>query len=154
MNSMRQLLAAGEIRLLSNAVAAGVDGALVTTATEIDMLGFDSVAIVYSLGAIAANGLITTAVKNSATTATYGAGTIDKIGASLANSADTDDDKFIVHQIHRPSRRFLRTEYQRTVGNVAINGIFAILFNAGANPPANAQVEASQALVTPTPSAT
>ena len=151
--NIRQLLEHADLRLLSGGVSAGVDGAFVTTATEIDTLGFDSVAIIYSVGAIAAGGIITTRVKNSDTSGTYGAGTIDRIGANLANNADTDDDKFIVHEVYRPTRRFLRPEYQRTVGNVTINGIFAVLFNAKDTPPALAQIEARQSLNSPTPSA-
>jgi hypothetical protein len=151
---VRQLFAFSEPQVLSLAVAAGVDGAIVTTPTEIDTLGYDSVAIVYSLGAIAASGVITTSVRNSATSGSYGSGTVDRVGNALANNADTDDNRFIIHEIHRPSRRFLRTEYQRTGGNVAINGIFAILFNRDDNPAPLSQVEAIQFLNSPTPSAT
>jgi len=151
---MRQLLKNAQIQVLSLAVAAGVDGAIVTTPTQIDMKGFDSVAIIYSLGAIAAGGIISTKVRNSDTSATYGSGTVDQVGTALANVADTSGNKFIVHEIHRPTRRYLRTEYQRTVGNVAINGIFALLFNAGDNPPANTQVDIAQYLNSPTPSET
>jgi hypothetical protein len=79
---------------------------------------------------------------------------VGRIGSNLANNADTDDDRFIVHEVIHPTERYLRPEYQRTVGNVTINGVIALLFNAKDCPTPNAQVEAFQALNSPTPSAT
>lgn len=136
--------------------AAGTDGAMVTDGAEIDTKGYRSVRIILLLGVIAANGVITSRVKNSATTAVYGSGTVDVIGSALSNSADTDDNKVIIHEIHNPQRRYLKHEYQRTVGNVTINGIIVELFNPVHQPvtQATADVEASQVLNNPTPSAT
>jgi hypothetical protein len=135
-------------------VAAGTDGAVVD-GTEIDMLGFTGCLIIFNVGAIAANGVFTSFVKNSDTAATYGSGTIDKIGSSLANSADTDDNKIIYHDIYKPQRRYLRASYQRTVGNVTLLSATAILYNA-VNAPitqTTTLVEVGQVLNNPTPSA-
>ncbi len=138
-------------------VAAGTDGAVVESG-EVDMLGFDSVAFVASVGVIAASGVFTSFVKNSDTSGTYGAGTIDKLGSSIANNADTDDNKLYIHEIHRPLRRYLKFNYQRTAGNCTLDTLFAIQFNAHDNPVTQGSsaggVENSQFLVSPTTSAT
>lgn len=130
---------------ISDPVAAGVDGAFVAC-TEIDMQGFENVAIVFAPGIIAANGVFTSRVKNSDTSATYGAGTIDRIGADLANNADTDDKRWVVHDIRRPKDRYVTAYYQRTVGNVTLDLAFAILYNGAPLPVTQTEVEASQTL--------
>lgn len=151
--NIKQLFKNADIKLVTGYTAAGVDGAFVD-GTEVDTLGYDSVVFITSLGAIAANGVFTARLKQSGTTATYGAGTIDRIGADLANSADTDDNKFIISEVFKPTERYMNHQYQRTVGNVTINNVIAILFNSHDNPPALAAVEASQFLNSPTPSTT
>lgn len=153
MIGIRQLFDHADIRLLKGTVAAGTDVSVVTDPTEIDMLGYDSVAIIASLGAIATGGTFTMNVKNSATSASYGSGTVDNIGAAQVNSADTDDNKFIIKEVFKPTRRYLRVQYQRETGNVTINGILAILFNAKDTPAALTEVESLLKLNSPTPSA-
>lgn len=136
--------------------AAGTDGAVVTNGGEIDMIGYQSCRIIFQVGAIATNGVISTRVKGSNTSATYGSGTVDMLGSAKANSADTDDNKCIIHEIHRPRYRYLKPEYQRTVGNVTIDAVLVELFNPVHHPvtQATADVEASQVLNNPTASAT
>jgi hypothetical protein len=150
---MHNLLPAIDIRRLSGNVAAGTDGAFAALSTKVDMLGYTGCMIVFQLGAIATDGVITTRVKNDATT-TFGSGTVDQIGDDLANSADTDDNKFIVHDVYRPAYRYLEASYQRTVGNVTIDAVFAILYNGERRPITQSEVEAYQVLNNPTPSTT
>lgn len=137
---------------LSGAVSADVDGAMVGLG-EIDTQGYSGCMVVFQVGTIATDGVITTRLKNSATSASYGSGTVDRIGSDLANSADTDDNKFIVHDVYRPERRYVKPYYQRTVGNVTIEAVFAVLYGAERAPVASADVEASQVLNNPVPSA-
>ena len=152
--NIRQLFQHAEIKLLKGTVAAGTDVSVVTDPAEIDMLGYDSVAIIASLGAIATGGTFTMNVKNSATSGSYGSGSIDNIGSAQVNSADTDDNKFIIKEVFKPQRRYLRVQYQRETGNVTINNIVAILFNAKDTQTPLTEVEAIAYLNSPTPSAT
>ncbi len=146
------LLTNAKFIALNATVAAGVDGAITAVTNEIDTQGYDGCLIAFKLGAIAANGVINTRVKNSSTSATYGAGTIDRVGSDKANDADTDDNKWIIHDIRKPLRRYLQAYYQRTVGNVTIESVFAILYNPINGPVTQTEVEASQVLAGPTPS--
>ncbi len=138
-------------------VAAGVDGAVVLS-NEIDCLGFNALMIVASIGVIAANGVFTSRVKFSDTSGTYGSGTVDRVGADLANNADTDDNKLYIHDIYSIPRRYAKFESQRTVGNCTCDTLFAILYHANDAPVTQQTtvggVEASQILNCPTPSAT
>lgn len=139
-------------------LAAGTDGALVTTGTEIDMLGYNSLMVIVCVGTIASSGVITISVKNSETSAAYGAGTIDRIGAAMLNNADTDDNKLLITEVFKPQRRYCRVEYQRTGGNVTVLAMLVVRFNAGNEPVAQGAsaggVEFLQVLNNPTPSAT
>lgn len=150
---MHNLLNEVKFLRVSAAVAAGVDGAFVA-GTEIDMKGFDNVLIIVATSVIAANGVLTSRVKNSDTSATYGAGTIDRIGANVVNVDDTSDNKLQIHDIRRPKRRYVSLEYQRTVGNVTIENILAIQYNGNVRPPVQAIVDAYQILNSPDPSTT
>lgn len=149
----RNITEAVETYKLSGAVAAGTDGSF-QALTEIDMKGWEGLRVIFVLGAIASSGVITTRLKNSATTAVYGAGTIDRIGSNLANSADTDDDKLIIHEVHRPKRRFVQVEYQRTGGNVTIEAVIVERYGSIHQPISqNSNVETYQVLSNPEPSA-
>lgn len=152
---LRNLTPASKTFILSGPVAAGVDGAFVDL-TEVDMQGFSGIRYLIHVGTIAASGVITTRVKGSNTSGSYGAGTIDRYGTDLANNADTDDDKLIIHEITEARERYSRLSYQRTAGNVTINSVIVELFNPAHAPVAQAaaQVEASQVLSGPTKSTT
>jgi hypothetical protein len=138
-------------------LAAGTDGAVVTTGTEIDMAGYNSVMVIVCLGTIAASGVFTGTLKNSDTSGTYGSGTVDRI-ATLANDADTDDNKLLIVEVYRPQRRYLRLNYQRTGGNVTVLSMLVVRFNSGNEPVSQGTsaggVESLQVLNNPTPSAT
>lgn len=119
---------------VSAPVVAGTDGAVVTT-TEVDSKGFQSCLFLILLGTVSASGLITMAVKGSNTSATYGAGTIDRMqdvsssASTVANTAGSNSNKFLAFDVFQPRRRYLRMEYQRTGGNVVIETAIAILYN-------------------------
>lgn len=138
-------------------LAAGTTDTLAST--EIDMLGYDSLMIIACIGAIAASGgLISIVLKNTATSASYGSGTIDNIGTAIVNSADTDDNKLMIIDVHKPQRRYIKVYSTRSVANVTPLALVAIRYNAGNRPVTQGtsvgQVEASTVLNSPTPSAT
>ncbi len=138
-------------------VGAGVDGAVVLSG-EIDMQGYDSLCVIASIGTIAASGVFTMFAKCSNTSGTYGSGTIDKIGTSIANDADTDDNKLFILDFHKIPRRYVKIVTQRTAGNGTELALIAIRYNAHLNPVTQSSsvggVEASETFNNPTPRAT
>lgn len=148
----RNLTPAVKTIVLSAGVAAGTDGALVG-ATEIDTKGYTGCRIILVIGTVAAGGLINTRLKNSDTSGSYGSGTVDSVGSDLASSADIDAGKAIVHEVHKPKRRYLRLFYQRTVANVSIASIIVELFGQTAQPVTqDSTIKANQVLNDPEPS--
>lgn len=125
-----------DVLVLSTGVAAGTDGAFVTSLTEIDMRGYDHLAVVFVLGTVTASGVLTVRVKNTETAASYGAGTIDRIAQVMNSAAGAGSNKAVVLDVRQPTmgptgtpRRFCRVEYQRTAANVVIAAVLAIRYN-------------------------
>lgn len=137
-------------------LAAGTTDVL--SSTEIDMQGFDSLMVVGCIGAIAASGSVSMQLKNSDTSGTYGSGTVDNIGSAAANNADTDDNKLLVLEVHKPSRRYIKVITTRATGNVTPLALVAILYNAKDQPVTQLTsvggVESTSVSNSPTPSAT
>lgn len=134
--------------------AAGTDGAVVNS-DEVDTDGYDGCMFVFNISAVAASGVFTTSVQNTATSTTYGSGTVDQIGDSKTNSAAGAGDNLPhVHDVYKPKRRYLRVRSQRTGGNVTINGLMAVLYHGQNKPPAAALYDMLQKLNSPTPSTT
>lgn len=134
--------------------AAGTDGGVVNS-DEVDINGYDGCMFVFNISAVASGGVFTTSVQNSATSTSYGSGTVDQIGSSKTNSAAGAGDNLPhVHDIYKPKRRYLRVRSQRTAGNVTINGLMAILYKGADKPPAAALYDMLQQLNSPEPSAT
>lgn len=137
-------------------VSAGTTDVLAST--EIDMQGYDSLMVVGCIGAIAASGSVSMQLKNSDTSGTYGSGTIDNIGSAAANSADTDDNKLLILEVHKPPRRYIKVYTTRATGNITPLALVAILFNAKDVPVTQSTsvggVEATAISSSPTPSAT
>ena len=148
----RNLTPAARTFILSGPITAGTDGSFVTSLTEIDMRGYSAARIIFHVGTVTGSGVITTRVKNSNTSGTYGAGTIDRVGTDVVGGTS---DRLLIHDIRKPKRRFLRVDYQRTVANVVVNSIIVELYDAYEKPvtQAAADVTASQVLSEPEPSA-
>lgn len=136
---------------LSPAIAAGTDGSR-TNLGEIDTQGFQCVAFVAQLGTVTGSGVLTLRAKASNTSGTYGSGTVDDIAATPATAATSNT--FVVLDVFEPNRRFVRADYQRTVANVAVDAIFAVLYNASDVPVAPVAGTIRTSVANPTPSAT
>jgi hypothetical protein len=81
------------------------------------------IAFLVALGTIAASGAGTIKVQHSDDNTNF----VDVEGTSQA-WVDTDDDKVIGVEIHRPLKRYLRVVTTRgDAGNSTINGIFALV---------------------------
>lgn len=139
----------------SGAVSAGTDGAMVGL-NEIDMLGYTGLRIIFCIGTVTSTGILTTRVKASNTSGTYGSGTVDRIGSDLATDADDDGGKLIIHEFTELAERYVKPYYQRTTANVVINSVIVERFNPAQAPITQSQtnVAASQVLCNPTPSTT
>lgn len=116
---------------LAGAVAAGTDGARVAL-TEIDTQGYDGVALVVQLGTVTSGGITTVKAKTSDTSGSYGSGTVDDTGPGV--SGTDGSNKSVWYDLSALTRRYLRFDYQRTVANVAVEAIWAVLYNPVAAP--------------------
>lgn len=111
---------------LAGAVVAGTDVARVTL-TEIDTQGYDGVALVVQLGTVSSGGTTTVKAKTSDTSGSYGAGTVGDTGPGVAGVDGSN--KFVVYDLSALTRRYVRFDYQRTTANVAIEAVYAVLYN-------------------------
>ncbi len=136
---------------LAGAVAAGTDGARVAL-TEIDSQGYDGVALVVQLGPVTSGGVTTVKAKTSATSASYGAGTIDDTGPGVTGTDGSN--KSVWYDLSGLTRRFVRFDYQRTTANVAVESIHAVLYNPVAAPVSDTNKLASAVASGAAPSAT
>lgn len=133
---------------LAGGVAAGIDGSR-QTLPEVDTAGYSGVAFVVMVGTVTSTGVITLRAKNSDTSATYGAGTIDDIGSAVGLTTN----KFLILDVLEPRERYVRADYQRTVANVVIEAVFAVLYNANNSPVPLAAGDVLATVVGATPSA-
>lgn len=107
------------------------------TFTEIDMQSggpWEAVICSVLLGAITATGVATLRCKESDTSATYGAGTVDCVLAldgTVASASLTtgDSNKILSLEIMRPKKRYVRFELVRATANVAVLGTMAECYN-------------------------
>lgn len=110
---------------LDGDVAAGTDGARVDLA-EIDCRDCQSVTIIALPTTIAASGVLTLYAKGSDTSASYGAGTIGDLGSVANPVAGEGDNLPLVLEIHNPTQRYIKPQYQRTGGNVTLQSVIVI----------------------------
>ncbi len=136
---------------LAGAVSAGTDGSR-TALTEIDTQGYDGVALVVQLGTVTSNGVTTVKAKTSDTSASYGAGTIGDIGPGV--SGTNGSNKSVWYDVSKLTQRYLRFDYQRTVANVAVESIHAVLYNPTTGPVTDSNKLASAVVSGAAPSAT
>jgi hypothetical protein len=146
------LLGAGKdlkIVRLAGGVAAGTDGSR-QNLTAIDRAGYAGVAIVALIGTVTSTGVFTLRAKNYDDSGTPGSGTINDVGSAVGVTSD----KLVIMDIIEPTKRYVRADYQRTVANVVIHAIFAILYNGDVKPVALDAGDVLTELLGPTPSAT
>jgi hypothetical protein len=92
-------------------------------AVDLAQYASKKIAFLVALGTIAASGAGTIKVQHSDDNTTF----VDVEGTSQA-WVDTDDDKVIGVEIHRPLKRYLRVVITRgDGGNSTINGVFALV---------------------------
>ena len=140
------------------AQAAGTSDTL--TATEVDMLGYEGVMFVAHIGTVTSTGVATLTAKNSATSGSYGSGTIDTLlqpisGNTVQAIATTgDSNKLLIIDVFRPPLRYVRAQIVRATANVVIASMVAFKYNATAQATTQAGVAAAgyDSTSNPTPS--
>lgn len=113
---------------VSDAVAAGQT---TVTTSVVDMKGYTSVAFLAVLGTVTSTGVSTLTAKSN--TANSTSGTAVKTSTTTAATTDNSNGMLLL-DINRPSQEYVFATLDRTTANVAVDGIFAILYNAGEHP--------------------
>jgi len=124
---MHNLIQGTDLTKLSGAIAAGTDGARVTSLAEVDTKGYSNALVVFQLGTVTSGGVLTAYAKSSNTSGSYGSGTVGDINS---NSATDWSNKFVVLDCCALRERYLRVDYQRTAANVVVDAIFVMLYGA------------------------
>ena len=145
-------------KIVMAAQAAGTSDTI--TATEVDMLGFEGVMFVAHIGTVTSTGVATLTAKNSATSGSYGSGTIDTLlqpvsGATVQAVATTgDSNTLLVIDIYRPPLRYVRAQIVRATANVVIASMVAFKYNAfvQATTPSGVAAAGYDSTSNPTPS--
>ena len=106
-------------------VAAGATD--ITDAQIIDMLGFDRAAFLASFGTLSAGAV--TGVKLQHGDAANLSDAADVEGSALA-IAETADDKDLLINIIKPTKRYLRLIPTRSTGNAVLNGAWCMQYGA------------------------
>lgn len=120
-----------QITRVKNAVSAGTSA---QNTSVLDMTGFDSVLFVCFLGDVTINSVLTLTVYSNTANSTSG-GTSEKAGTTLTDADGTSyDNGCLAVEVHKPARRYVFATLTRTAANAAIDGIFAIQFNARSLP--------------------
>lgn len=112
--------------LAKTTVAAGATD--ITDATAIDTQGFEGVRFIFSFGAITSGAATSVAAAGLATSSPT-PGTDDLAGTKIT-VADTDDDKIVILDIHKPAQRYIRPFVKRATQNAVLNSIVAELYGA------------------------
>lgn len=120
---MRQVSSSIQVRLASNAVAAGTTAVVGST---IDTLGYEDVTIVATLGTITSTGVPTLKAQGGA--ASDGTDKADIAGSAKAGN-DTQSNKLMVLEIHRPKQRYITPVLLRATANVVVQSIHVLLSN-------------------------
>jgi hypothetical protein len=107
-------------RIMNGAVA----GQGTSYSDTVDMLGHDSVTLVFAAGAIAGTGTIAVTAQQGSES---GGGDAADLDEAVVNFTDAAGDKLALIEIYRPRERYVRLKVVRAVANSVIDGAFAIL---------------------------
>lgn len=118
---------------ISNAVAAGTS---TVTSSALDMLDYDGVLFVISLGAITATSVTVAKVQQSSDDGSADDYTDLAGTATVTPTPSTDDNKVLLIDIYKPAKRYLKAVVTRTTANCVIDGILAIRYHGHVQPAA------------------
>lgn len=133
------------IRVLNAAAAATTD----IEATGVDMAGFNAVKFYTLFGAITSSAVTSVKIQQSSDDGSSDA--YSDLESSAVTVADDDDNQVVVHDVIRPTKRYVRVVVNRGTANAAVDGIIAVLYRAFERPATNdaSTVVAREVLLSP-----
>lgn len=138
---MRQLLTSCQYHVANGAAAAGTSD---VEGSTIDTQGFEDVTIIANLGTVTSTGVPALKAQGGDEDNGSDAAAID---GAVAIGDDTDSNKSLAVQIHRPRERYITPLLTRTTANVAVENIIVILHNASHVPVDQSQVTVSTSII-------
>lgn len=122
------LLKNAAFETLANDQAAGQT---TISSSVVDMAGYDSVCFITKLGTLDAGAVVGVKIQQGAASNLSDAA--DLADTNIA-PADDDDDKLVLHDIHRPQERYLRVQVTRATADAEIDCILARKYNPKSAP--------------------
>ena len=127
---MLNLIKDVKILRVSDAVAAGTT---TLTTSVVDTQGFESVAFIAVLGDVTDTSVLTLTGKTNSADSTSGASALSKTVSFTADATSADDNMLIL-DLNKPRDRYAFATLDRATANAAVDGIFALLYNAQERP--------------------
>ena len=113
---------------------AAVAGVTVLTSDVIDMQNFDGLVFLAALGDVLDTGVNVLQAQHSDVGDGSGMNDIAASVVSFTAGASDADNKLMLLEIFRPTKRFLRVTLTRSVANTVLDGIFAFQSNPAEAP--------------------
>ena len=127
------LLEAVKLALASAAAAAAttdLDGAVIDLGQD---GGYDAVLVVAQLGDVTATSVLELQLQGSNAANGSSPATEATTGTFTAGASDADN-KFLVLDVIRPSRRYVFSRLKRGTANAVVNSVIYVLYKSGAQP--------------------
>ena len=109
---------------VKNAVAAGTSN---QTTTAVDTAGYQGCRFIAAFGTITATA-VTSVKVTQADDAGISVNAEDLAGSGISLTPSTDDNKVVIVDVYRPSRRYLQLSILRGTANAVIDGVVAELY--------------------------
>lgn len=121
---MLQLLKDCKIVRVANAAGAAQTA---VTGSTLDLAGWDGVCYVAALGDVADTSVLTLTAYSDTASAMSSEAAHTTTATHTADATDADN-KLLVLDVIRPTKRYHRVKLTRTTANAVVDGIFAILY--------------------------
>lgn len=115
----------------------------------VDLQGYEGCLFILGFGTITVNGV--QGLKAQASDDDGSGDAYSDLAGTLVAAADTDDDKLVVLDVHKPAKRWIRPVVERATANSVIDLVIAIPYGAMKKPTvthadvANSEIHASPA---------
>lgn len=119
-----------KITRVSNKVAAGTSQ---VDSSRVDMTGFDSVMFLCGVDTSTTTGTLQLVAKSNPADSTSNS-TTEVTGTSITDSGGNQANQDFLINLHRPQNRYAYVSAVRGVANIALDGIWAIQYNASKGP--------------------
>ena len=128
---------------VKNAVAAGTTN---QTTTAVDTAGFQGCRFIAAFGTITATA-VTSVKVTQADDAGISVNAEDLAGSGVSLTPSTDDNKVVIVDVFKPTRRYLQLTVLRGTANAVIDGVVAELYEGRNYPEAKDTTVKGQALL-------